>query len=101
LRGHSPNFHIHVSVSDLYNLKIDLGIPKSLTDTNVEIGTEATQFPEKEYINDILVAVYSEFLKRFWFCLERTGAQVSRKRTRPRTSHVLVLGTTTLVDISF
>jgi hypothetical protein len=25
---------------------------------NVEIGTEATQFPEKEYINGIFVAVY-------------------------------------------
>ncbi len=24
---------------------------------NVEIGTEAAQFPEKEYMNDILVAV--------------------------------------------
>jgi hypothetical protein len=45
LRGHSPNFHIHVSVSDLYiptiNLPIllqeicgpTLGIYKSLTDT--------------------------------------------------------------------
>ena len=26
---------------------------------NVEIGTEAAQFPEKEYINGILVAVYN------------------------------------------
>ncbi len=25
---------------------------------NVEIGTEATQFPEKEYINRIFLAVY-------------------------------------------
>ncbi len=25
---------------------------------NVEIGTEATQFPEKEYINEIFVAVW-------------------------------------------
>ncbi len=36
------------------------GIYKSLTDTcdmNVEIGTEAAQFPEKEYINGIFVAV--------------------------------------------
>ncbi len=45
LRGHSPNFHIHVSVSDLYIPTIDLhfllqeicgpilGIYKSLTDT--------------------------------------------------------------------
>jgi hypothetical protein len=71
LRGYSPNFHIHVSVSDLYILTIDLpillqgicgpivGIYKSLTDTyiNVEIGTEAAQFPEKEFINGIFVAV--------------------------------------------
>jgi hypothetical protein len=45
LRGHSPNFHIHVSVSDLYIPTTDLpillqkicgpilGIYKSLTDT--------------------------------------------------------------------
>jgi hypothetical protein len=26
---------------------------------NVEIGTEAAQFPEKDYINGIFVAVYS------------------------------------------
>jgi hypothetical protein len=26
---------------------------------DVEIGTEASQFPEKEYINGILVAVYT------------------------------------------
>ncbi len=25
---------------------------------NVEIGTEAAQFPEKEYINEIFIAVY-------------------------------------------
>jgi hypothetical protein len=45
LRGHSPNFHIHVSVSDLYIATVGLpillqkicglilGINKSLTDT--------------------------------------------------------------------
>jgi hypothetical protein len=27
---------------------------------NVEIGAEAAQFPEKEYINGIAVAVYSK-----------------------------------------
>jgi hypothetical protein len=27
---------------------------------NVEIGTEAAQFPEKEYINGIFVAVWSK-----------------------------------------
>ncbi len=26
---------------------------------NVEVGTEAAQFPEKDYINGIFVAVYS------------------------------------------
>jgi hypothetical protein len=31
---------------------------------NVEIGTEAVQFPEKEYINGIFVAVYSNFLTK-------------------------------------
>jgi hypothetical protein len=36
-----------------------MGIYKSLTDTcmNMEIGTEATKFSEKEYINGIFVAV--------------------------------------------
>jgi hypothetical protein len=27
---------------------------------NVEIGTETAQFPEKEYIKGIIVAVYAE-----------------------------------------
>jgi hypothetical protein len=30
---------------------------------NVEIGTEAAQFPEKEYINGIFVAAQAEKLK--------------------------------------
>ncbi len=71
LRGRSPNFHVNVSVSDLYIPTIDLpvllqkicglilGIYKSLTGTWmwVEIGIVAAQFPEKEEINEIFVAV--------------------------------------------
>jgi hypothetical protein len=72
-RGLSPNFHIYVSVSDLYISTIGLpilleeicrpilGIYKSLTDTystvNMEIGAEAVLFPEKEYRSGIFVAV--------------------------------------------
>jgi hypothetical protein len=36
---------------------------------NVEIGTEAAQLPEKEYINGIFVAVYS----LCWCCLGVCG----------------------------
>ncbi len=39
---------------------------------NVEIGTEAAQFPEKEYINGIFLAVYNwvQFSpKSYWMCL--------------------------------
>jgi hypothetical protein len=69
LHGHSPNFHIHVSMSDLYIPTIGLSFLlqenmwtdyKSLTDTNVEIETEAAQFPEKEYTNGIFIAVYRQ-----------------------------------------
>jgi hypothetical protein len=35
-----------------------LEIYKSLTDMNVGIGTDAAQFPEKEHINGIFLAVY-------------------------------------------
>jgi hypothetical protein len=31
---------------------------------NVEIGTEAAQFPEKEYINAIFIAVYTRDLNK-------------------------------------
>jgi len=62
-RSLSPNFRIHVSVSDLYIPTI--GLPILLHQSweyvkrsqTVEIGTEAAQFPEKEYINKIFVAV--------------------------------------------
>ncbi len=30
----------------------------------VDIGTEAVQFPEKEYLNGIFVAVYSNFFDK-------------------------------------
>jgi hypothetical protein len=33
---------------------------------NVEIGTEATQFPEKKYINGIFVAVHDEIAVFGW-----------------------------------
>jgi hypothetical protein len=71
LRDHSPNFHIHVSVSDLYIPLIDLPIllqenrltnPRNIVahrHMNVEIVTETAQFPEKEYINGIFIAVWS------------------------------------------
>ncbi len=63
--GLSPNVHIHAiyiftwSVCLFCCRKICgqiLGIYKSLT--NEKIGTEAAQFPEKEYINGIFVAMY-------------------------------------------
>ncbi len=69
LRGHSLNFHINVSVSYLCIPTVDLpillqeicgqilGRYKSLTDPWIESGTEAAQFPEKEYVNGIVVAV--------------------------------------------
>jgi hypothetical protein len=51
-RGLSPNFLIHVCVSELY-------IPEMVLPFMLEeIGDEAAQFPEKEYINGIAVAVW-------------------------------------------
>jgi hypothetical protein len=56
LRGLRPNFHIHVSVSDLYVPTIGLAFPATgkyvdryweyinHSQTNVEIETEAAQF---------------------------------------------------------
>jgi hypothetical protein len=73
LHGHSHNFYIHVSVSDLQYIfprsiclfccrkYVDQSweyINPSQTHMNVEIGTEAVQFPEKEYINGIFIALF-------------------------------------------
>ncbi len=67
----SPSSYTYIPVWDLYismislpillqgNTRTALGIYESLTDTqNVKIGTEAAQFPEKEYINGIFLAAY-------------------------------------------
>ncbi len=68
-RGLSPNFHIHVSVNELYipTMELPFLLEEICTDPgnisiahrtmNVEIGAEAGQFPEKEYISGIAVAV--------------------------------------------
>jgi hypothetical protein len=49
LRGLSPNFHIHVYVSDLHIARRHM---------DVEIGTVAAQFPEKEYLFQIFGVGY-------------------------------------------
>ncbi len=70
LRGHGPNFHIHVSVRDLYiptnHLPIllqeicgpILGIYKALAETWMwKLGLRPSNPQKREYINEVFVAV--------------------------------------------
>jgi hypothetical protein len=86
LRGFSSNFHIHVSVSDLYVYSYDRSaysvegksVDRSWQYINCSqthecgnwVGTKAAQFPFLEYINGIFVAVWLvRFAQRYttWF----------------------------------
>jgi hypothetical protein len=50
---------------------------------NVEIGTEAAQFPEKEYINGIFIAVHGLFLQRFGTSLFNFNWKISNPSPWP------------------
>jgi hypothetical protein len=45
---------------------------------NVKIGAEAAQFPEKEYINGIAVALCSRFLQTAWINTVQTEGSTER-----------------------
>jgi hypothetical protein len=90
-RGLSPNFHFHVSVSELYIPT--MGLPVLLEEIcrlilgiytiaqrhmNVEIGAEAALFPEKEYINGIAVAVTTGGVL-LWLCTARGSKETKKK----------------------
>jgi hypothetical protein len=66
----SPSSYTHISVRDLYISRIGLTIllqgnmrtnPENIKiaqKLNVEVGTEAAQFREEEFINEIFLAVW-------------------------------------------
>jgi hypothetical protein len=67
---------------------------------NIEIGIEAAQFPEKEHINGIFVAVYKKFLTHiFFFCISYfldSVFWIASKGGLLRSSSMLMLSVETL-----
>ncbi len=79
----SPSSYTHISVRDLYNSRISLSIllqgnkwrdPGNIwiahRHMNVEIWTGAAQFPEKEYVNGIFLAVHKPNFFSQWKIFE-------------------------------